>query len=153
MTIFLGGGGEMFCWGFKRERPAGAGSEKSFSCRARCEWRCRGSRESSGGGRASVARSARVSSPAGIAGHGVSGCATDGFRSACAALVSIQEMELEDMNRKTDRDCTLLLPVYRMLYTKLVMIRYCWSLRKCLGLYVVFCRVSVGGGCPSFAFV
>lgn len=51
---------------------------------------------------------ARVSSPAGITGHGLLGCATDGIRSA--ALVSMQETEPEVEDRKERLRLYLLAP-------------------------------------------
>lgn len=142
---------EMFSCGFKRERPAGAGSERSFSCRVHCELKCWGSRErGSRGGRASVVLAAWASSPAGITGHGLSGCATDGIRPVCAALMSVQKTEPEVENRKKGRNRTFLLPVYGELYTKLMMICDCWTPHKCL--CVLFCRVFLRGGCLDIGF-
>lgn len=115
MTIFLGAGGCVLLGIQKRE--ASWGRQWKVSQLQGALWikmqRIRA--ESGRGGRESAMCSARVSSPARVAGHGLSGCATDGFRSACAALVSTQETET--MNRKKDWDHTRLLPVYRLLYT------------------------------------
>lgn len=147
----LEGQEETFSCGFKRERPAGAGSERSFSCRVHCELRCwnhgREAVEEEGQVLCLLPGQAPQLGSLDMAYQAVLQMGSDLYvQHSCPSRKQSQKLRTE---RKAEivPSCSL---VFGELYTKLMMICDCWTPCRCL--CVLFCGVFLRGGCLDVGF-